>query len=320
MKNTLPAISFFLIAGSFPLHAFAQIQGPTTTFNESLSIGILPNTVKGNALGGNFAVTGSGLAATNLFQLDTNGLFTGSNGAPAFTTNLNESFLYNSSARSADTVTSVGLSGAVSSGNYSILSGSASGTETNIPVAADTFSIQNGSASILNVGAYMGKTNSAERTGRLTTSVATTDNSRMVSSTNDQVKFSSKALSSKFNVTGDGVSGVVNGGFIGGQTAASNAVAMTALSGAACTAPSRCAQGGAFDVMHTVRAGQDAESFSATSTNVSRPGYGELDFLAGGTTAGAIGITNTDRSLTVIGGGAGTSSKLTKTQKLTVFR
>ena len=134
------------------------------------------------------------------------------------------------------------------------------------------------------------------------------------------MRFSSKAQSSLFNVSGSGVSAVTNGGFEGGVTAASNAVAISTLAGSRCTAPSNCGQGGAFDVMQITRSGQSAESFTATPTRVSRPGYGEIEFSAGGTTAGAIGINSTNRSLTVLGGGAGTSSRLTKTQKLTVFR
>ena len=114
----LPALFALLMAGSFPAIANAQIYGPTTTFTEQLSVGVQANSINGKALGGQYSVKGSGLATTNLYKLGSNGLFTVSNGAAAFTTNLNESFSYNATARSADSVSTVGLSGTVSSGNY----------------------------------------------------------------------------------------------------------------------------------------------------------------------------------------------------------
>ena len=319
MMKTIPAISICLLAGSFPLLANAQITGPKMVLTEQLSVQVQPNTIQGKALGGQYSVSGNGLATANLFQLDSNGLFTGAGGT-AFTTNNNESFSYTSIARSADPLSTVSLQGNVLSGNYSVQTGSMSGEEGGVAVVRDTFTIQNSLPSIMNVGSYMGKTNSVKRSGMLTTSVATSNNSRLASSTNDQVRFSSEAQSSFFNVAGSGVTAITGGGFQGGTTAGASDVEITALTGATCAGVSSCAAGGAFDLTHKIRAGDSSQSLVATPTSVRNAGYVNREFTAGGTTSGDMGIPNTNRSLTVLGGGAGTSSELTKTQKLTVFR
>ena len=319
MMRTIPAFSICLLAGSFPLAANAQLIGPSTVLTEQLSITVQPNTIQGNALGGEFSVSGNGLATANLFQLDQNGLFTGSNSAASFTTNNNESFSYLSTARSADTLSTVGLQGTVSSGNFSVQTGSMSGEESGIAVTRDTFAIQNGLPSTMNVGSYMGKTNSVKRSAILTTAFASSDISRSAISTNDQVRFSSEAQSSLFNVAGSGVTAITGGGFQGGTSAASNAVDITAITGATCDGLSNCAQGDAFDLMHVIRAGDNSDSFTAASTSVSHPGYIQHEKSAGGTTSGAVGIPNTNRTLTVLGGGAATTSELTQTQELTIF-
>ena len=318
--KSIPAMSICLLAGFFPLATEAQITGPTMVLKESLNTTVLPNRISGTAQGGNFAVTGNGLATTNLFKLDTNGLFTGTQAAPAFTTNLNETFSYSSTARSSDSLSTVSLRGTINSGNYSIQSGRMSGEENGIAVARDTFAIQNGSPSSMNVGKFMGKTNSVTRTGSLSTSFSSTDNSRTVQSTNDQVDFSSEGHSSKFQVAGSGMSAVTAGGFQGGQTAANNDVDISALIGGTCEGLSNCATGGAFDLMHEIRVGDDSKSLTASPDSVSHPGYGTRGFTVGGTTAGAISIPNTSRELKVVGGGAGTSSSLRQTNILTVFR
>lgn len=318
--NKLPALFAFLMAGSFPALVNAQIYGPTTTFTEMLSVGIQANSINGKALGGQYSVKGRGLATTNLYQLGSNGLFTGSNGAAAFTTNLNESFSYTATARSADSVSTVGLSGTVSSGNYAIQSGNMGGEERGIAVARDTFSMQNGTASVMNVGAFVGKTNTVERVGTLKTAVASTTNRRSANSTNNQFQFESEASSSIFSVSGNGVTAITGGGFQGGLTPSSKDVDITQLNGGTCGALSNCAQGESFNLTHQIRPGDNSRSLTASPTSVSQPGYVDLEYSAGGTTAGAIGIPNTNRSLTALGGGAGTSSSLTKTQELTVFR
>ena len=128
-----------------------------------MSIGVQANNINGKALGENFSVDGSGLATANLYKLDSNGLFTGANGAAAFATNINENFSYNATARSADSVMTVGLSGTVTSGKYALQS--MSGEEGGVAVPRDTFSLQNGLSSVMNVGGFMGKTNSVKRLG-----------------------------------------------------------------------------------------------------------------------------------------------------------
>ena len=315
-----PALFFILLAGVFPVSSNAQIVGPQTTFTEQLSIGVLSNAVTGRALGGEFSVDGSGLATTNLYQLDSNGLFTGSNGAAAFTTNINEAFSYNATARSADSVSTVGLSGTVTSGNYSLQSGSMSGEEGGVAVPRDTFSLQNGLNSVMNVGEYMGKTNSVRRSGSLQTAVTRTVNSRGASSTNNQVRFNSEANSSVFSASGSGVTEITAGGFQGGVTPSNNDVDITVLNGGTCGVLSKCAQGDSFSLTHEVRRGDDSSSLTASPSSVNNPGYIQFEYTAGGTTSGSLGIPNTDRSLTALDGGAGTSSSLTKTQQLTVFR
>ena len=83
---------------------------------------------------------------------------------------------------------------------------------------------------------------------------------------------------------------------------------------------SRCAQGDSFNLKHNIRRGDDSNDLTASPTSVSHPGYVQFEYIAGGTSSGALGIPNTNRSLTALAGGAGTSSSLTKSQELTVFR
>ena len=172
----------------------------------------------------------------------------------------------------------------------------------------------------MNVGSYVGKTNSVERSGSLKTAVASTTNSRTATSTNNQFGFRSEANSSVFSVSGSGVTEITGGGFQGGITPSNNDVDISELTGGTCGALSRCSQANSFSLSHHIRRGDNSASLTASPTSVSSPGYIEKEYIAGGTSSGAIGIPNTDRSLTALAGGAGTSSSLTKTQRLTVFR
>lgn len=295
------------------------------TFSKQLTLNTSQNQISGLRQGGEFSVIGNGLATVTLPSLNATGGFTGSNGASAFTTNLNSSFSYSSTARGADNsagAATIALSGNILSlQDFSKQTGRRSGRE--FSAATDgrgSIAITNGSASpAVNVSNHSGESATASRSSSLRTSTSETSYSRTAYSKNEQQGFQSEAQASLFEVSGSGISAITNGGFTGGLTTDGDSVPITALAGGGCGVGSSCANGDSFNTSHLIRNGQNSAVLSASPTDVTAPGYGIVTRYSGGTTAGGITVNSTSRNLQVVGGGAGTKSSLSYESSLSVF-
>ena len=317
--SSAAVLSIFLSANNS--YASPQVM----TFSKQLILNARQNQISGLRQGGEFSLTGNGLATVTFPSLNATGGFTGSNGASAFTTNLNSSFSYLSTARGADNsagAATIALSGNVLSlQDFSKQTGRRSGRE--FSTATDgrgTLSITNGSASpSVSVSNHSGESATANRSSSLRTSTSEASYSRTAYSENEQQSFQSEAQASLFEVSGSGISAVTNGGFTGGLTTDGDSVAITALAGGGCGVGSSCANGDSFNTLHHIRNGQNSAVLSASPTDVTAPGYGIVTRYSGGTTAGGITVNSTSRDLQVVGGGAGTKSSLSYESSLSVF-
>ena len=293
----------------------ATVASSNTIFTKQITINVKQNNISGQARGGDLAVSGIGVVVTPaLPSLDTDGRFSGA----AFTAAANSAFSYSSTGRPAEAsvLSTATLSGSVVTGEFYNQNGAFSSLVTGGTVGS--MSINRAGAANVVIGDKLGSTSTVKLNSSLTNKSAQTSINRTASSSNDQELFTAKAQSSSFAVAGDGVSPVAGGGFNGGASTYGDAVPITVLAGATCSGGTNCLAGSSWNLTHSIRPGQDASVLSASSTNTTKPAFGQMEITAGGDTAGSIVITN-QNNLTVDGGGAGTKSELTLSQTMTAF-
>ena len=316
------------------------------------------NTVSTNAVQLTLTKAGinqTGVTQGGIFSIQGNGLDTVANNKPPIlptisaaglvssdakvTSVLNQPFSFTVTARQADTV---GAGGAVATnagrhtGQFADMTTKTTTAHTanlnNQGVDQNAankgiLTISNAGAIALAAGIYSGST----ATGIISTTQAgrysQVENRRIVSSSNTQNVTNSDTQQAKFSVAGNGVAAVTDGGLALGKDTGGNAVnaaavgtsiGIEALAGGTCSQASNCGSGGQFNLTNEVTANQASVAMTATSTDATTPAYGIVDFTVGGTTAGAIVMTNLN-TVTVVGGGAGTSSSLSQVGELTAF-
>ena len=294
------------------------LADPQATFTKQVVLSTLSNQISGQRVGGSFQMSGSGLGNVAPFSLSNNGNFNGSNGS-VFTTSPNETFSFNSSAKTADPVGGgISLSGSiVSPGVYSAQQGFYSGREfsTSSSGGSDAL-ISNGVAPPdVNVGNHLGQQVSVTRTGQLKTSHSQIESTRSARSENFQSYFDQEAQSAKFSASGSGLSAISTGGFMGGEATAGKAVPITAIVGG-----NECHNCAEYTAHNSIRQGDDSQQLKANPQTPTQPGYGKINMLSGGSTAGQITIDGASRELKASPGGTGTMSFLNQSVSLSVFR
>jgi hypothetical protein len=312
MKNAFRAAFTAVVATSLAAPAFANT---VSTNAVQLTVSQAANNQTGVTQGGQFAIQGNGLTAATIPTLTAAGLLAVANTA-GFTAAENTSFSYLGTARQADTV---GAGGAIAAnagrhtGTFSDMT-----TKTSNGAALGTLSITAAGVASIAAGAGAGSTATGIVSSTNAGRYAQVENRRVVTSANTQNITNSDVQQTKFSANGNGMQAVTNGGFSDIGTALGVAIAPTVLTGAGCGGTSACAGGGAFNLTNEVTAGQNGVAMTVSSTDATTPAYGVVDFSAGGTTAGAITFTNLN-TVAVLGGGAGTSSSLSKVGELTAF-
>jgi hypothetical protein len=275
------------------------------------------NSQTGVSQGGQFAISGSGLTLATLPVISTAGKVTVANAA-GFTANQNATFSYLATARQADSL-AVGTNIAaanLSTGTFSdVTSSSSTGAGT-----LGTLTINAAGVAATSAGAGSGSTATGIFSSKNAGRFASVENRRIVSSANTQNITNSDAQQAKFSANGAGIDAITAGGFSNSSVALGAAIVSTALAGGTCAngAGSTCALGGAFNLTQETTATQAASAMNVTSTALTTPSYGIVDYSAGGTTAGAITFTNIN-TVAVVGGGAGTTSSLSQVGELTAF-
>ena len=284
--------------------------------------------------GGIYAVQGNGRAkdanSPTLPTIDATGLV---NSVSNFRSVANQPFSFTVTARQADTVGAGGNIAANSgrhTGTFSDMTTKTTGASGNAPDLG-SIAINGAGAITIAAGVLAGSTATGIISSTNAGRYAQVENRRIATSSNTQNITNSDVQQAKFSAAGEGVEAVTAGGIAlmkdgNGQNiaAAKGAViGIAALAGAnasLCTngQGSNCANGNSFNLTNEVTVSQAGAAMSATSEDASTPGYGVVDYSVGGTTAGAITMTDLN-TVSVIGGKAGTSSSLSQVGELTAF-
>lgn len=281
-------------------------QADTSMNATQLSVKVAPISVTGTTLGASVNALGIGLtnAATAIPTIDTTGALTAAGNVEAAA---NTTFNLDLTARAADTApVATALSASV--GLSSSMFGQQEGTFSSTSNATLSFT---GTTAAVAAGNGIGSTASASITSSVGTGVGSTTATKTGSASNDQTTFTAERQAAVFEFGGSGLTAVTTGGI--GTAALGAAPTITAAAGGA-------AQDGlAFTRTNEVRTGQaGVAAVSANSTALSIPAYGQVTAAYGGTTAGTITPTNVN-TMTVTGGGAGTTSTMSLVQSMSVF-
>jgi hypothetical protein len=308
VKSTSKAFLTILAitASSLP---FAAKAGPLTTTNATqLSVTVAPISVGGSLLGGYVSSSGSGLTAGTSPVLDAVGALSG---GATITAALGTNFAYSVEARTADAALP-GASAVVTAAAPATRSyGSQTGKMTSAAAVSATLAISDVMGATVTVGTGEGATATAIRSVSMANGNTDNVTRRIASSTNDQATFTSERQASQFSASGSGLTAVTAGGLFG-TTAAGTAPTVVALAGGAEQA------GVAFTRANAVRTGQSGVAIAASTSTVTQPAYGTSTNTMGGISGGAIATTGFN-NMTVIGGGAGTTSTLSLVQSMTAF-
>lgn len=294
----------FLAAAASALSPLAAQASPASINATQLSLTVAPISISGTRLGGFVDASGTGLTAGAPVTVDgTGALAVGDTMTAAANTTFNLAV----TARAGDTAAAAGAMGTalVPTSAFGIQSG-------RFTEASDgTLAISNVNAATVSAGTKQGTT----ATAIFSTTMRSADNEnqirRIATSSNDQATFTSERQAARFQAGGSGLAAVTGGGLFAAAALGADP-AQEVLAGGAPVI------GVAFTKSQEVRTGQTAVVLTATSTDVTQPGYGVFTNTLGGTTAGA--ITPTDmNTLTVGAGGAGTSSTLSVIQTSSAF-
>lgn len=312
MKSSTRVVVVAIAATALSSPALANTVQTNAT---QLTLTQAANSQVGVTQGGAFAISGSGLTLATIPTIAATGQVAVANAA-GFTAALNTNFSYLATARQADTVSvGVNIAGAnLNTGTVSdVTSKSSRGT-----AALGTLTINGAGVAAIAAGAGAGSTATGIFSSKNAGRFSSVENRRIVSSANTQNITHSDVQQAKFSANGDGLTAVTNGGFSNVATGLGAAIVSTVMAGGTCGAGSTCIGLGAFDLTQETTANQAASIMNASSTELTTPSYGITDYSAGGTTAGLITFSNIN-TVAVVGGGAGTTSSLSKVGELTAF-
>lgn len=293
------------VAAALPLAAQA---GPGAINATQLSVTVAPISISGTRLGGFVDASGNGLTAGAAPGVTATGSLTA---GTDITAAANTTFNFAVTARSGDTAAAAGAMGTALVPTSAF--GSQSGKYTATGGALGTLQISDANAATITAGTHQGSTATAIFSTTMSSAQNESQIRRIATSSNDQATFTTERQAARFQAGGSGLTAVTAGGLgTAGVTALGADPAQTALAGGDNQA------GVAFTKSQEVRTGQAAATLTASSTNVTQPGYGVFTNTLGGTTAGAITATGMN-TLGVLSGGAGTSSTLSVIQSMSAF-
>ena len=299
------ALASAAAVAALPLAAQA---GPGSINATQLSVTVAPISISGTRLGGYVDSSGNGLTAGAAPGVAADGSLTA---GTTITAAADTSFNFAVTARSSDQVVTTGAfaAGLVPTSQF----GSQSGKYTATGGTLGTLAISGANAATITAGDHQGSTATAIFSTTMSSAENESQIRRIATSSNDQATFSTERQAARFQAGGSGLSAVTAGGLgTAGVTALGADPAQTALGGGGTQA------GVAFTKSQEVRTGQAAAALTATSTTMTQPAYGVFTNTMGGTTAGAITATGMN-TLTVLSGGAGTTSTLSVIQSQSAF-
>ena len=306
MKH-LSGFSVFALASAI-VSPLAAHSSPAAINATQLSVVVAPISISGTRRGGYVDSSGNGLTGGAAPGVANDGTLTA---GTTMTANSDTTFNFAVTARSTDAAAAAGaLSAAlVPTSAFGVQTGKYSNSAGQI----GTLAISSANAITITAGARQGSTATAIYSTTMKNAENENQVRRIATSSNDQATFTAERQAARFQAGGSGLTAVTAGGLgVGGVTAVSAAPAQTALAGGG-TQP-----GVAFTKSQEVRSGQAASTLTASSTDVTQPGYGVFTNTLGGTSAGGITATGMN-TLTVVAGGAGTSSTLSIIQSLSAF-
>lgn len=315
MKQSIRALVVALATTSLASPALANTVGTNAI---QLTLTQAANSQIGVTQGGQFAIQGSGLDTVAIPTISATGIV--SAGTTALTVTEDAAFSYLATIRQADVVAigaSIGETGQLdTTGTFSDLTSSSSvGSGSVGTIAIDT----TGDASIAHDTAGAGSTLTGIISSTNAGRYAQVENRRIVSASTTQNITDSDVQQSKFSISGTGMDGITDGGFNSVTGAAGETAASVVLEGGACSSTSsQCGSGGSFNLTQETTVGQDAATMNVTSTALTTPAYGIVDYSVGGTSSGAIALTDLN-TVTATGGGAGTTASLSLVSELTAF-
>ena len=300
------ALASAAAVAALPLAAQA---GPAAINATQLSVTVAPISISGTRLGGYVDAAGNGLKTGAAPGVDADGSLTA---GTTITTDPNTAFNFAVTARSSDqvvTTAAMTAAGLVPTSQF----GSQSGKYTATGGTLGTLVISAANAATITAGTHQGSTATAIFSTTMSSAENESQIRRIATSSNDQATFSTERQAARFQAGGSGLDAVTAGGLgTAGVTALGANPAQTALAGGGTQA------GVAFTKSQEVRTGQAAAALTADSTTMTQPAYGVFTNTMGGTTAGAITATNMN-NLTVLSGGAGTTSTLSVIQSQSAF-
>ena len=313
MKKTTRSAIVAFAASTFTAPVFANTVGTNAT---QLTLTQAANSQVGVTQGGQFAIQGSGLTLATLPTISTAGLVAVDDAA-GLTAALNTTFSYVATARQADVLavgTAIAAANLDTTGTFAdVTSKSSTGNGT-----LGTLTISGAGAASLAAGSGAGSTATGIISSTNAGRYAQVENRRIVSSSNAQNITNSDVQQAKFSIGGSGLTAVTAGGFTNIATGRGVAIVSTALGGGTCGATSNCKNGASFNLTQETTPSQASATMNVTSTALTTPSFGIVDYSAGGTTAGAITFTDLN-TIAVVGGGAGTTASLSQVGELTAF-
>lgn len=287
--------------------AVGQAQ-PASINATQLSVTVAPITISGTALGAEVSALGSGLTAIGVVPtIAADGSVAAAANAGA--AEAGASFNYDVSVRSADQdqANNAFLAGSLIPTTQF---GSQTGSFSNQARTTAELALSPLNEATVSAGTNEGVTATAIFSSTQRSDSAETQIRRIATSSNDQATFDTTRQTSRYQVGGSGLTAASAMTF--GTAAQGVAPTITIVSGAESQANV------AFTRTEQLLNGQNADLITASSTDITQPGYGRFTNTLGGTTAGAIDPASIN-GMTVLSGNAGTTSTLSLIQSLTAF-
>lgn len=301
----VPAASGLSVMGlallACPMPALAQSASVNAT---QLSIDVAPISITGTRLGGSVSASGNGLTGGAPPTVTVTGSLTA---GTTMTAAQGATFNFDVRARAGDDAAADATAGVVPVARFGSVTGRFSAA-----AAGTTLEISAGNVANVQAGTGQGTT----ATAVFSTTMGSTENQaqvrRVATSSNQQTTFTAERQATQFQFGGSGLTAVAAGGI---TTTTALGAAATPVAGAGGIPQA----GVAFTLSQGVTVGEASSALTATSTDVTQPGYGSLTNTLGGTSAGAITTPTGINAMGVGAGGAGTSSTLSVIQSLTAF-
>lgn len=301
----VPAASGLSVMGvallACPMPALAQSASVNAT---QLSIDVAPISITGTRLGGSVSASGNGLTGGAPPTVTVTGSLTA---GTTMNATAGATFNFDVRARAGDDEAADATAGVVPVARFGSVTGRFSAA-----AAGATLEFSAGNVANVQAGAGQGTT----ATAVFSTTMGSTENQaqvrRVATSSNQQTTFTAERQATQFQFGGSGLTQVTGGGII---TATALGAAATPVAGAGGIPQT----GVAFTLSQGVTVGEASSALTATTTDVTQPGYGSFTNTLGGISAGSITTPTGINAMGVNAGGTGTSSTLSVIQSLTAF-